>query len=40
MHPCYPKRLFLYCLLQQHPDWKPAQLAYKCHFNEKVRRAI
>src|SRR5690242_10068389 len=26
MHPSYPKRLLLYSLLQQHPEWKQAQL--------------
>jgi len=34
MHPCYPKRLFLYCLLQQHPDWKPAQLVQATGMSE------
>ena len=34
MHPCYPKRLLLYCLLQLHPDWKQAQLVQATGMSE------
>jgi transposase InsO family protein len=34
MHPSYPKRLLLYSLLQQHPEWKQAQLAKATEMSE------
>src|SRR5437879_11747066 len=34
MHPSYPKRLLLYRLLQQHPEWKQAQLVKETGMSE------